>query len=259
MKLTISEIQEIETEMLKEVTDLCEKYKIDYSLAYGSVLGTVRHAGPIPWDTDVDIIVPYPQIKHFINVAEKELSSKFYLDYYGNNKYFPYLLLRIGLTGYSSHILHIDIYKLVGGPIEKDKQEKIQNKFGYFKLIYKLLKRNSKYFYALTTKRKINTFILRLLLLPIPGKWLIGRFKTLCEKYPYKKNGVVINADGDYGIKEVLNKNFYVSEILVKYSGINVKIPEDFDGYLKHFYNNYMELPAEDERKIKDYYVIQRI
>lgn len=81
MKLTIQEIQTIETEMLKEVHDICERNGIDYFLAYGSVLGAVRHGGPIPWDTDLDIIVPIDQFSKFENLMYEELPEKFYLEY----------------------------------------------------------------------------------------------------------------------------------------------------------------------------------
>lgn len=53
--LSLPEIQEIELEILDEIHTVCQKLGIQYLLAYGSLLGAMRHKGFIPWDDDMDI------------------------------------------------------------------------------------------------------------------------------------------------------------------------------------------------------------
>ena len=79
MKLSLQELQDLETEMLKVVAEICERHNIDYYLAYGTALGAVRHQGPIPWDNDADIALPNYQLDCFIEVMNRELPDKFYL------------------------------------------------------------------------------------------------------------------------------------------------------------------------------------
>ncbi len=43
--------------MLKDFHSFCQQNNIQYSLAYGSLLGAIRHNGFIPWDDDLDVFV----------------------------------------------------------------------------------------------------------------------------------------------------------------------------------------------------------
>ena len=58
--LKIKEIQVVSLEILKTITDICEAQNLRYFLIYGTLIGAVRHKGYIPWDDDVDIMMPRP-------------------------------------------------------------------------------------------------------------------------------------------------------------------------------------------------------
>ncbi len=65
-------------EMLKEVDRICRKHKINYMLFAGTMLGAVRHHGFIPWDDDLDILMPRLEYERFLQVAEKDLNPQKY-------------------------------------------------------------------------------------------------------------------------------------------------------------------------------------
>ena len=52
---SLSELKNIELEIMKKVHMFCEDKNIWYVLTYGSLLGAIRHNGFIPWDDDIDI------------------------------------------------------------------------------------------------------------------------------------------------------------------------------------------------------------
>ena len=53
-----AEAKKIQIEILDKIVSFCEENNLRYYLAYGTLLGAVRHKGYIPWDDDIDIHMP---------------------------------------------------------------------------------------------------------------------------------------------------------------------------------------------------------
>ena len=69
--LTLEERKQISLEILRKIDAVCRKHQIPYYMAYGSLLGAVRHQGFIPWDDDIDIWVPVTVYSKFVKAMEK--------------------------------------------------------------------------------------------------------------------------------------------------------------------------------------------
>lgn len=77
-KKELRELQLAELKILKEVDRICKKHNLTYYLAWGTALGAVRHNGFIPWDDDIDIMMPWRDYQVFNRIVDKETSAEFH-------------------------------------------------------------------------------------------------------------------------------------------------------------------------------------
>ena len=78
-----SHLQRHLLKMYKEIEAVCVKHDLTIMMAYGSLLGAVRHGGFIPWDDDLDVIMPRRDYELLINQYADELPE--YLKVYAPN------------------------------------------------------------------------------------------------------------------------------------------------------------------------------
>ena len=92
----LDKVHRVEMEILDEFARICKKYKLTYFLTGGTMLGTVRHKGFIPWDDDIDIGMMRKDYDLFIKYAKDELNEKYNLRGKINNIICMYMLKIIG-------------------------------------------------------------------------------------------------------------------------------------------------------------------
>ena len=75
----IRPLQERELQILKELKRVCEKNRLSYFLAFGTLLGAVRHGGFIPWDDDIDVCMSYPDYLALDKACKADLADGYFL------------------------------------------------------------------------------------------------------------------------------------------------------------------------------------
>ena len=71
----LRDIQLVSFSILKKFDQICRKNQLRYWLDYGTLLGTIRHKGFIPWDDDLDVSMPIKDYKIFKSIANEELKN----------------------------------------------------------------------------------------------------------------------------------------------------------------------------------------
>ena len=71
----LRQLQMLELEMLIEVDRICRKHNIQYNIIGGTLLGSVRHKGFIPWDDDADVAMLRADYERFKKICRAELEK----------------------------------------------------------------------------------------------------------------------------------------------------------------------------------------
>lgn len=253
-ELSLDEIKSIQLDILSQVANYCDRNGLCYFLAYGTLLGAVRHKGYIPWDDDIDIMMPRPDYMQFINSFNNEESvlrvGSHYLD-----KNYPYVIAKVYNTStlckenidveYSIGI-NIDVFPIDGLP-------ETEREFSRFYCRLNLLR---KIFLFKTITMSKNRSISKNILLTV-GKCLlvwtslkkiITKMNVFASRIDYNSAdfvGIVVFGDG---VQERISSSVFKEKIRLEFEGKYFYVPQGYDSWLKNIYGDYMQLPPEDKR-----------
>ena len=252
-ELTLQEIQQASLKVLLKVKEVCEKYDIKYFLAYGTLIGAVRHKGFIPWDDDIDVILLRKDYERLINllIEKPDLIAPFELLHYRTNKKYIYTIARVSDPSYRIEYdntkeyglgIFIDLF-----PLDKKYPD---NK----KVLKKQIRRNDWIFQAgLRRYRKASSFVRNI---PKLAAFIISRslnLNKLLKKNDLKaqkfnnSNSIYCGAQIDNPRTTMLLEHFNETTQLM-FEGHLFSCPAKYDEHLTDVYGDYMKLPPENER-----------
>lgn len=84
----------VQLDMIQKLDEVCRTHNLTYYAANGTLLGAIRHGGFIPWDDDVDVVMPRKDYDRLISIAKDAFPHPYFLHGEEPNYYRNYLRLR---------------------------------------------------------------------------------------------------------------------------------------------------------------------
>ena len=257
--LTPREVQLGELEVLKALDDICNRLNLRYFLTYGTLLGAVRHQGFIPWDDDIDVMMPRPDYEKLIAyfMAHEDEIAPLKLLHYKTNKKYIYPISRLcdirywvdyqGATNYGLG-LFVDIYPLDGcGNTQEEAKRIMESSKMDITLIG--LAGVDKYRPSLSGGifRSVLKFLGYCYAKLIGAQCLARRLDARGKKHSYENNQYVNLTVWVTGVKP-FKKELFESIDRIHFEDALLCVPSRYDEVLTQCYGDYMKLPPEDQR-----------
>ena len=240
--LTTIERRNLQLEMLDEIHKVCVDNGIRYSLSCGTLLGAIRHGGFIPWDDDVDIMMPYADVKMFKDCLKSENIR--YVDAELDNYYEWFFSRVISKNTYTKpgkflkgHGVFIDLYPVVRIPNNDNEIDSFLEEGDALKNIC---------FNALKWRRRLSRFFS---LPSYPGyrKTLYHLTKHIYQFAAVDSNTYFVTS-GSFNKINVFKRDLFEDIITIKFEDRLYNICSCYDYYLSHVYGDYMTPPPENQR-----------
>lgn len=247
-------MQNIEKDMLKELAELLDRNNIPFYLAFGTALGCVRHQGFIPWDDDVDIYMratDYARVKEIFATQDTGNlvlhDSETVKDY---PYWFPKIVARDTILvedGYKNLNYQCGVYIDVFLLIETSPNSVVRNLRETMRYFYYCMLKAS--YYDFGGKRKWLSKAVKLF--SKPAFWQ-KRLLKIYSKAPSAADCYIDVAYFDQ--KAVIEKEYFKNICHMPFEDLMMPLMEDYEGYLRHCYGDYMQLPPE-EQQVSNHYI----
>ena len=257
-KLTLEECRKISLDILIDVADFCERNGITYFLSVGTLLGAIRHKGYIPWDDDIDIMMPRPDYNRLLNEYDgkyKVLKPSVGMLYYAK-VYDPDTEKYEADTDYHKYEaigVDIDVFPLDGIVNDEKIIDRLYKRECFLELLLRLS--NQPIFLRKNPLKAINRIIPRI----IGSRNLVRLIEKNAQTYRYEDSDYVIRMRwSPNGFTGALPKEVYEKDY-AEFEGHTFCIPKGYDTFLRAFFgDDYMELPPEEKRVTHDFTVYRK-
>ena len=248
----IRDTQNLMLPVMVFIDKICRDHNLRYSLAYGTLIGAIRHKGFIPWDDDIDIIMPRPDYEKLQNIIKNMNSDEFgIMDSNDLDSFYVTRMAKVyNKKTYLKEFPHkyileygafVDIFAVNGMPDDVEEIKKMEKDIFWCS---RCLHMYISSIYRIRGKRKKFTWFFK----PF-AKWALNKSNKIFNRYDFDSSKYAMNFEGDSIEKELIETDLFNHLIDVDFEGYKFKVFEQYDSYLKQMYGDYMQLPPIEEQE----------
>ena len=274
---TLRQLSDEEAAKLKEslldihnyIISICDKYGIRIMLGGGSCLGAIRHKGYIPWDDDLDLMMPRDDYERLIGLYEKGvIDSKYHFEYPNPKKDVKNTFLKVFLKGtifadvFTTEDmfpagLFVDVFPIDYAP-ENNIRRRIKALFSdslqficTCTLYHQYPSKNLELFYGqdkdANKRYKLRRMVGRFFSV-FPHRCWVYWFDKL-NKYSKPSSYMTVPTGRKHYLPEALPASVFLPVEECTFEGRKSYIPNGYHEYLTNLYGDYMQVPPEDKRE----------
>ena len=255
----IKEVWAIEIDLLMQLDEVCKKHNLKYYITDGTMLGTVRHKGFIPWDDDIDVTMFRDDYEKLLKVAETEFKYPYFLqtEYSDPGCLRGHAQLRNSATTgilkteegkYKfNQGLFLDVF-VMDNVIDDKKLYEQQKKDAekYRKRAVKYARWSTRYYKQNTWQSKVKG-----ILYPVVNTFLrktkleeknFRKFEEVCKRYNNMETKYVTTLEFSFDIERWGKrlKSYFNKVEYMPFEFIKLPISVDYDEMLRNDYGDYM-------------------
>lgn len=241
----LEELKNIELDILKYIHKVCEENGLIYYLAGGSLLGAVRHKGFIPWDDDVDLLMPRKDYEKLVQIINRD-SSHYKMLCLKSDKHYLSTFAKVIDTRTKIQFkareiseskelgVFVDIFPMDGaGNDYKKACRRLERLFKYYQMFI-LFRCSSK-------DNRLNRFLCNMIVIVL---------EILAKRYPYEKTKYVGRIVNTRGACELMRNTWFKRRILLDFETEKFYGPAGYHYYLKGLYGEYMKCPPASQQRL---------
>jgi len=225
---------------------ICDEFGLDYYLSNGSALGAEKYGGFIPWDDDIDVVMPRKDYDLFCEKANENLPQHLFLQNFKTDSQFPLLYSKIRNSNTTfiennvkhlciNHGIYMDIFPLDGYP---------DNIIGRTSLIFKMKILRCMQFCGFENSTSFHKCFLRKLGFHKKTDKTLSKMEKLLKKYG--SDTVKCCDYSDRQDRGLMPREYYGIGKTSMFEHLKVKIPYMIDEYLTYKYGDWKsDLPKE--------------